>query len=690
MRSFWVILSFILLGSAPAFAASAVGTPHVQIHLIADKTAVAPGDTVTIAISQDILAGWHVYWRNPGDSGIAPSTDWILPKDYAAGPLQWPPPSRLAFGPLVNFGYAGHVVLLTDIKVPADAMVGNPAKFTTTLSWLVCQETCIPETAVLDIAVPVETESVTDPATTDLFFRTRASIPAAATFPAELSSDPKVLTLTIHTAPPAEAFFYPFKAGLIDDSSPQLIEPHDDDFTLQLVRGELRQPLTSVDGVLETFDASGRMVAAYTLIAAMPDTPRPAPIVTPAHTGLLAALGLALLGGIILNLMPCVFPVLSLKVLALARHAEGGRSETRLSGIAYTVGVLLAFLAIAIVLLCLRAAGSAIGWGFQLQSPPFVLCLAYLLFAMGLSLSGFFTLQGKFVNLGAGLATREGAMGSFFTGALAALVATPCSAPFMGTAIGFALTQAWPIALAIIEFLGLGLALPYLILAFNPRWVGFMPRPGAWMERLKQLLAFPLYGSAVWLVWVLSLQTGPHGILIAMGGALLLSFAVWCFNISHHVHHAGWRRVFIVLCGFSLLSVIAGAMSPTLWHAQETQSIADSFIPPGWENFTPERLQELQHAGTPVFVDMSAAWCITCIVNEKMALGPDMTKALAAKGVVLLKGDWTNQDKQITALLASFGRSGVPLYVYYPPHNQTPVVLPQILSRGIVLKAVSP
>ncbi len=687
MRHLRVILLLFLIGIAPAYAGSSAGTEHVQVKLVADKDAVAPGDTLTVAVVEDIIPEWHTYWLNPGDSGIAPTLSWTLPPDFVAGPILWPPPQNLPYGPLVNFGYGNHVVLLSEIKVPPDATAGTTQKLAATFTWLVCQETCIPENAKLDISVRIAATSRIAENDADLFTKARAELPKPAPFKAELTTDAKVLTLTIAAPEPSEAFFYPFKSGLIDDSSPQLLQTQGDGFTLQLVRGELRQPLSALDGVLELTNAAGTMTA-YTLTAALPAPPTP--VSMESGVGLLAALGLGLIGGIILNLMPCVFPVLSLKVLALARHAHGDHADAKTSGIAYTAGILVAFAVIAALLLGLRAAGSAVGWGFQLQSPIFVLCLAYLLFAMGLSLSGFFTLSGKFVNLGGGLTSSEGIRGSFFTGALAALVATPCSAPFMGTAVGFALTQSWPLALAIIEMLGLGLALPYLVLAFNPSLIRHMPKPGAWMERLKQFLAFPLYGSSVWLLWVLSLQAGPGGVLVALGGAVLLSFALWSYNLSRHVRHKRPRQLCIALAILSVLATVGSIASPRLWRDQSQSGPANSFVPAGWESFSQAQLQQLQKDGTPVFVDMSAAWCITCILNEKVALGPEMVAAMHQKGIVLLKGDWTNQDPQITALLASFGRSGVPLYVYYPVAQKPPVVLPQILSRGIVMDAIGP
>jgi len=388
----------------------------------------------------------------------------------------------------------------------------------------------------------------------------------------------------------------------------------------------------------------------------------------------LAMLLAALAGGAILNLMPCVFPVLSLKVLSFASH--GGRQPTH--GFSYLAGVAASFVAIAIALLGLKAAGSAIGWGFQLQQPWFVGALAYLFFAMGLSLSGFWELGGGWMGVGQGLTNRRGYSGSFFTGVLATLVASPCTAPFMGTALGFAITQPPALALGIFAALGVGMALPVLLLCLSPRLLAYIPKPGAWMERFKQVLAFPLYATAIWLCWIVGRQTDASGMAILLGGALALTFALWLWRFGLLARSLAAASLALALGALASPLLIGGAV-----HGAATDASAA-------QPYRPETLAQMRAAGKPVFLNATADWCITCLTNEKVALGSEAVKtAFANQGITYLKADWTHYDPAITDLLARFGRNGVPLYVFYPADpNQPPVVLPQWLTPSRVLETL--
>jgi len=402
------------------------------------------------------------------------------------------------------------------------------------------------------------------------------------------------------------------------------------------------------------------------------------PVAAPGGS-LLTMVLFALLGGMILNLMPCVFPVLSLKVLGIAQ--KGGGAHDRIEhGLAYTAGVVVSFLGVAAALIALREAGEAIGWGFHLQSPVFVGGLAYLFAAMGLGLSGVSNLGAGLMGAGESLAARAGLAGSFFTGVLAAVVASPCSAPFMGTALGFAMTQPPVIALLVFGALGFGMALPFLLLALSPGLLRRLPKPGAWMEGFKQVLAFPLYAAAVWLLWVLGRQSGVDALAAVLGGTVLVGFALWSWESARgHAHALIWRLV----AALSLTASLSILGSPLL-DERRGQDVA---ITEGWEPFSAERLTELQQQGRPVFVNVTADWCITCLANERVALETDRVRqAFRDRGVVLLKGDWTNTEPRLTAFLAQHGRNGVPLYLYYPPRTGAlPVVLPQLLTPGIVL-----
>jgi thiol:disulfide interchange protein DsbD len=420
----------------------------------------------------------------------------------------------------------------------------------------------------------------------------------------------------------------------------------------------------------------------------------PATTAAASATPLLALLAFAVLGGLLLNLMPCVLPVLSIKAVSLASSADADAAGTRAKGYAYTAGVLLSMLVLAGALLALRAAGEQIGWGFQLQSPGFVLALTYLLLLVGLNLSGVFEVGGSLAGAGDRLTQGDGGRASFFTGVLTTLVATPCTAPFMATAVGVALTQSAATALAVFAALGLGLALPYLALALAPRARRFLPRPGAWMTRFKQALAFPMYASAGWLLWVLAQQAGPTLLAAAIAGLVLVALAAWCYDQwQHAASGAGrWANAGVAVAALALaialpLRVDGGGARTA---AAPGGAVAEGALADGWVPFEAQRVSQLVTSGRPVFVVFTADWCVTCKVNERIAIDTDESRALyRAKNVALVKADWTNQDAAISAELARHGRAGVPLYLFYRPGSTEPVVLPQILTPGAVRDLVA-
>lgn len=389
--------------------------------------------------------------------------------------------------------------------------------------------------------------------------------------------------------------------------------------------------------------------------------------------GLLYMLLLAILGGAILNLMPCVFPVLSFKVLAFANN---NNHTPIIHGVVYAAGVVISFVAVAAILVSLQAAGEAIGWGFHLQSPWLVAALVYLFFVMGLSLSGFIELGGSLMNIGGNLAQKSGYSGSFFTGVLATVVASPCTAPFMGTALGYAITQPPAIALLVFAALGVGMALPVVILSGSPKLLNKIPKPGAWMERLKQLLAFPLYATAVWLSWVVGKQVGVNGMALLLLGCVLITLALWLWSDRL------WQRLISACCAALAIAILTSPLIKSIDTARQNDS--------EWQAYSPQTLAELRTRGTPVFLNITADWCITCLANENLTLNTDAVKqAIKTSGVVYLKGDWTNRNAMITALLKEHGRNGIPLYLAYPADPQKPaILLPQILSQDIVIDAL--
>ncbi len=467
-----------------------------------------------------------------------------------------------------------------------------------------------------------------------------------------------------------DAWFIPDTSGQIVDGAAQLLTVRNGGFTLGLRLADGFVPGAGLHGVLSVRDRGGSQAD---VVLKAPEGPAPAPAVPLAR-----ALLFAFLGGLILNLMPCVFPILAMKAVGFASGLARGKAGAH--AVSYTAGVVGAFVCVAVALLTARSAGLAAGWGFQFASPVFVAAMAWLLFGVGLNLSGVFRIGGSFSGAGSSLAAQEGHWGSFFTGALAVLVATPCTAPFMAVAIATGLAASPPVTLLIFSTMGLGLAAPYLALSAIPALARRIPRPGRWMEVFRQLLAFPMYGAAVWLLWVVSEEAGSAGVLGTATGFALLGFAGWCLGVTQD---SGSRRRF-GWAGAGLAAALAlvaltgiGAVPDVPTQKQDSEA------------FTPARLAALRAEGRPVFVNLTAAWCVTCLVNERVAISNDtVQRAFAARHVAYLRGDWTRQDPEISEFLREQGRDGVPLYLYYGPHASSPEVLPQILTETTVLDAV--
>lgn len=685
--------------AAPSHAASRVPLADpAKARLVAEAGAIAPGQTVWVALHLDIEPGWHVYWRNPGDSGLPTEIAWTLPAGFAAGDIAWPGPVRFVVGDIGNYGYAGSVDLLVPIAAPTDLKMANlkpggSAPIGANATWLACAEICIPGEAKLALDLPIAaTPAAPDPAVAGQFAAARARLPQPATFESRFTASAKELRLSIPAAAlagidkPAAAFF-PTEANVVEAAPKPRQEARADGLDLLLARatGPTATLPQTLDGVLVVRSAAGSDKGAERVYSI--SAPRVA--AAPASTGGEAAVGwwqallLAFAGGIILNLMPCVFPVLSLKLLGLAHSVH--RAEERRHGIAYGAGVILSFALLGGALLALRAGGAAVGWGFQLQSPVVVALLAYLFLAMGLSLSGVAEYGGGLAGIGSRLAGRSGSAGAFATGVLATIVATPCTAPFMGTALGFALIATAPLALAIFVALGAGLAAPIVLATAIPGIARMLPRPGAWMVWFKQLLAFPLYGTVAWLIWVLIQEVESGSAFLALLGLVLVGFAVWIYGRTHLAEPAG-RGIGIGLAATGLAAALG--VAAMLAPAGGASAIAAGGGGLAYEPFSTARLGRLAAERQPAFVNLTAAWCITCLVNERTALDSDaVRRAFAERRIVALKGDWTRQDPDITAFLQKFGRSGVPLYLLYD-RTGTPTVLPQFLSEAGLLAAI--
>ncbi|PJI44375.1 protein-disulfide reductase DsbD [Ferrovibrio sp.] len=676
-----VLVAVLTLGLLPNVQAQMSGNDLVDAALIAEPQSIRAGQPFWVGVRLRMAEHWHTYWRNPGDSGLATEISWALPEGFTAGPIVWPVPERIPVAHLVNYGYEGEILLLTQIMPPAVLPAGE-MPLRADVNWLVCQKECIPGEATVDLALPGGSGEG-DPANKAAFDTARQQVAQPSPWPADMQMADASFVLTVAAPGPnggriREAVFLPHQEAMIEHAAPQPLQITAEGLTLQMPRGSFAAaglPQQTGGLLLIKEDIGGRLqqqAFEYPQIAY-----GTAPVAQPADwAAVLQAALLALVGGMLLNLMPCVFPVLSIKILALVSHSGQGRAQMRRHGLAYTFGILVSFAALAGLLLVLRATGAQIGWGFQLQMPLVIALLAYLLFAMGLSLSGVFHLGGSFAGIGDALTRRSGTQGSFFTGVLAAVVATPCTAPFMATAVGFALTQPAAIGIAIFLALGFGLALPFLVLTCVPQLADRLPRPGLWMERVKQALAFPLYATVAWLIWVLSQQVGQQGLLAAMLGLVLVAAAAWSFGLRGRVAMAS---------AVVLLVAAAGALYGT---ARDPAAPAVAVAQPGGgsaESFSRQKLDTLVAQQKPVFVNMTAAWCITCMVNERTALSSDAVRAaFRARSITYMKGDWTNQDPEITRLLEQNGRSGVPLYLYYAGGRS--IVLPQILTPAIVLE----
>lgn len=659
-------MAAVLPVAGQASESTPVTSARATASLVSEVDAVAPGHPFRVALRLHLAPGWHTYWRNPGDAGVAPDLSFTLPPGVTAGPVEWPAPERENDGPLTTFAYTGDVVLPVTITGATGATA-----IQMTASWPVCATICVPESGTFRLDLPAGTP--TPSAQAALFAAADAKSPRPSPWAARIAPDG---TLSVPGLVGVRAaWFAPDEPGLIAAAAPQRLVDDAGGLRLRLQHDPDFKPGGALSGVLTLTDAGGQ--ASYLHVVATPAAAPPPPLPV---AGLWRLLGLALLGGVLLNLMPCVFPVLAIKAVGLAGLAGGRRRQAALHAASYTAGVMVTFAALGGALLVARGAGMAAGWGFQFQAPGFVAAVAFVLFAVGLNLSGVYAIGSRFAAAGSTLAAREGHAGSFFTGLLAVVVATPCTAPFMGAAIAGALAAPPAAAIAVFLAMGLGLAAPYAALALIPGVARMMPRPGHWMEVLRQGLAFLMYGATVWLVWVMSQEAGPQGVLAVLVGLLLIGFGLWAMGLARG------GRLGKAVAAASLLAALAvlpgiGAGAPAIGPAQ---AAAD-----GAQAFSAARLAALRAAGRPVFVDATAAWCVTCLVNERVALSSArIHQAFAARGITYLRADWTRQQPEVSALLRGNGRDGVPLYLYYPPGNEQPAVLPQILTEGIVLNAI--
>lgn len=700
-----------LFGGSPAV----VKTDQVRAELVAHAPeGVEPGKPVWLGLKIEHDRHWHTYWKNPGDSGLPTTLQWTLPPGVQAGEVVWPTPKKLPVGPLVNYGYEDTLLLPVPLTVPAgfDAATVDVKLHA---EWLVCKEVCIPQSGDFTLALPARAATAGNAADFQAAQRATPTPLAGAAAQARLSDT--ALQLRIEGLPAAwqgrKVEFFPETAGVIDNAAP--VQARWDGATWQAsvpLSAQRSESPARMAAVLVGAGAPAGVELAFDVPGPWPDpalaaAAAPQPLeeggaaagaggsTSPSPLGWAGALLLALGGGLLLNLMPCVFPVLSLKVLGFASHAHDRAARVG-GGLAYTAGVVLSFLALAGLLLALRAGGEQLGWGFQLQSPSVVAALAALFTLIGLNLAGVFEFGSVLPGNLATLRARHPVADSFLTGVLAVAIASPCTAPFMGASLGVAVTLPAAQALAVFGALGLGMALPYLAASLWPAVARAMPRPGAWMQRFKVLMAFPMFATVIWLVWVLGQQAGIDAVAALLGLLLALAFAAWAWG------GPGFGRG--ARLGFGALGVLllAAALSWAVPSLRELPPTAAEAAPAAggtaaatgaWEPWSAARVAELTAQGRPVFVDFTAAWCVTCQFNKRGTLAnPQVMADFAQRQVVLMRADWTRRDAAIGAELTRLGRSGVPVYALYrpgEPAGAAPKLLPEILSVQTVREALA-
>ena len=691
-----------------------VTTPYVRAELVAHAPqGVAPGQPLWLGLSITHQPEWHTYWKNSGDSGLPTELAWQLPPGLDAGEIAWPLPHKIPIGTLANYGYEGTVLLPVPVTVASTFAPGPLAQEATIhlrASWLVCRKECIPEDGEFTLQLPIRSTTALNGAAFEAAWAAQPK-PVAASETGEGSQarivDGNALQVSVHGLPGAlrgqTLELYPETAEVIENAA-QWTQAWDG--AVWTARVPLSAQRSASPGVMPVVLAGPDRTGYRAELKVLGDWPQGASMasVSPALQAALqanaaraaapqgassssltlgAALLGALLGGLVLNLMPCVFPVLAIKVVGFTRHAQDRRAH-RLSGVAYTVGVVLSFLLLGALMLGLRAAGEAVGWGFQLQSPAVVAGLAALFTVIGLNLAGVFEFAHFLPSSVASLQARHPVADSFLTGVLAVAVASPCTAPFMGASLGLTATLPAAQALAVFAALGLGLALPYLAASFVPAVARALPRPGAWMDTFRKALAFPMFATVAWLVWVLGQQSGIDG-----AGALLillvgLGLVVWSLSL------AGRARRWMGAVSLATLALLAWAFAPHVTNVAAGQPTAQSSTQAGaWQAWAPGAAEQIAAGGRPVFVDFTAAWCVTCQYNKKTTLSnAEVLADFAARNVALLRADWTRRDPAITAALAQLGRNGVPVYVFYRS-GQPPLVLTEVLSVEEVRAAIA-
>jgi thiol:disulfide interchange protein DsbD len=729
LRAVATILLPLLLALPGYSTADVVEAPNLRLELAAGVDTVQPGSSFDVALMLTPAEGWHVYWKNPGDVGLPTTLDWQLPEGLQGGELEFPAPTRFVDGSFVSYGYDAPVLLLSTLTASSKLEPGGELRAEARAAWTICREDrCIPGKADLSLQLPVlAMQAISNEAWAEQIDAARRSFPSAGEKDWSATAEVYDDFVQVSLRPPeslgtsfSELQVYPLARGLVDDDVPARSRPGGAGLLVSLARQtdsevpestrllfkwpsvdkeQPRNGQTAYDAVeleVELKTVSGRLSSLLAPPAAAaasqggPDTGlNEAPPVS--DMTLMLALLLALAGGLVLNLMPCVFPVLSLKILSFVAMAGDEPAAVRRHGLVFGAGVVLSFQALAGVMIMLKAGGQELGWGFQLQSPAFVAAMALLLFALALQLVGTFDI-GYSLTASAGQLEggTSGYKGSFLSGVLATVLATPCTAPFMGAALGFAVQRPPLEAMSVFTALGVGMASPYVLLSFSPALLRFLPRPGAWMETFKEAMAFPLFLAAAWLVWVFAGQVGNGGLIYLLAAFVLGGAAAW---LRGHGQSRPRALAALGVAVLALLLALQGAAQPFSVSAGAGSLVGGEHAEGAiqWRAWRQEEVDRLRAEGKPVFIDFTADWCLSCKVNEAVAFSSQrVAERFRELGVVAMKADWTRGDPLITRALGRYGRDGVPLYVLYDGRGDSePQLLPQFLTPAIVLEALA-
>ncbi len=722
---FWLRTALILcvLGFG-SFAHGQESSDPVKAELLVEEDSIQPSSSFWLALHLKLDDHWHAYWKNPGDAGMPITVQWELPEGFTAEALEWPYPQRFAQDSLVGYGYEGDVYLLAKINAPAN-IKDKEIKIGANTRWVVCADSCVPGDAELSVQVPVSSQKTINAEKAKLFADARSKLPQKQE---KVAAERKNHLIEVVVQPSkalsnvTKVYFAPEAKKMISHDVDALLTKQDPDansYTLALSDLKSGTKAAALKGVL-VFQSGNTVVDAIQidvpiggkvdedevsmvdprLKAVNPvitETPS-APATTDFEGGFFVALALAFVGGMILNLMPCVLPVISFKILSFVKMSGQSRSLTLKHGLAFSMGVIISFWVLAGALLTLQAYGRSVGWGFQLQEPLFVAILAAIIFIFGLSLFGVFEVGIKVTNWAGqaehgGLVKPETLLSSFFSGILATAVATPCTGPFLGSAVGFAVTLPAALSMLIFTSLGLGMAFPYLLLASFPSLLRFMPKPGNWMVTFKELMGFLMLATVLWLIWVFGAQTNTLAIFMLLSGFLFLAIGGWIYGKwgtpAKSLNTRVTSYVFALSCAVVACYAILTAVSPEVSafedNNKQTVAVADS-----WEPFSPERVANLQKQGIPVFVDFTAKWCLICQTNHVVLQMEPVHAKMKELGVVRMKADWTRNDPIITEALKKHGRNGVPLYLLYGTDpTQPPKILPQVLTPDGVIEELS-